>query len=404
MDSRQVVEQLLATDVDALDAGGVERTVAMCAQLRGWLDAVQLRLVDRHRALAAADPRLAATEQVMADAGNSSKRQADRVVERTAAATLVPTLIDGMAQGTLTAEHIDALAAAVRGVDDDTRARVAANERTILLMAQGSTPDQFAAAVKRHVKLLSHDDGLSKFERQRRANRFRWWVDRDGMVQTRGQFDPELGLRLTSAIEATVEQLFHGGLPDTCPVDPSERRDHLAALALGAILAGKGAGGDLRLLVAVDLATLQHGLHERSIVDCGGADLPVETIRRMACDAQIIPVVLDGAGVALDVGRARRLATAHQRQALRVMYPTCAFPGCTVTNSHTTAHHIDPWDPVGRTDLGNLLPLCSRHHHAVHEGGWTVELDPQTRMLTVTSPLGVIGRYPPPHAPPAEAA
>ncbi len=46
-------------------------------------------------------------------------------------------------------------------------------------------------------------------------------------------------------------------------------------------------------------------------------------------------------------------------------------------------HHIEYWENGGRTDLSNLVPLCSRHHHAAHEGGWKLKLDPATRELTV---------------------
>ena len=71
-----------------------------------------------------------------------------------------------------------------------------------------------------------------------------------------------------------------------------------------------------------------------------GQTLPPETVRRMCCDADIIPVVLDGAGVTLDVGRSRRVATADQRRALRAMYRTCGFPVATsasVTARSTTS-------------------------------------------------------------------
>ena len=59
--------------------------------------------------------------------------------------------------------------------------------------------------------------------------------------------------------------------------------------------------------VVIDLDTLIHGLHERSIVevDPGATTLPVETLRRLACEADLLPVVLDGHGVAVDVGAAR---------------------------------------------------------------------------------------------------
>ena len=127
--------------------------------------------------------------------------------------------------------------------------------------------------------------------------------------------------------------------------------------------------------VLIDLDTLRDGLHDHSVCETStGEPVPVATIRRLCCDADIIPVVLDGDGVALDVGRAKRVATREQRRALRAMYRTCAHPGCSVGFDDCDIHHVNPWTPTGLTDLDNLLPLCSRHHHLVHEGGWTLTL------------------------------
>jgi hypothetical protein len=32
-----------------------------------------------------------------------------------------------------------------------------------------------------------------------------------------------------------------------------------------------------------------------------------------------------------------------------------------------------------------MVPLCSQHHHAAHEGGWKLTLNPKTRKLTIDS-------------------
>ena len=70
------------------------------------------------------------------------------------------------------------------------------------------------------------------------------------------------------------------------------------------------------------------------------------------------------------MGRTRRLATPDQRRALRAMYRTCGFPGCQVRFEDCRIHHVTWWEHLGTTNLDNLLPLCERHHHHVHEGGW----------------------------------
>ena len=136
----------------------------------------------------------------------------------------------------------------------------------------------------------------------------------------------------------------------------------------------------------IDLATLLTGLHDHSVAETAdGHPLPVASLRRLCCDAVLVPVVLDGAGAVVDVGRERRTATRDQRRALRAMYTTCGHPGCEVRFDACQIHHVTPWEHGGSTDLANLLPLCSRHHHLVHEGGWQLTLQPD-RTITLTRP------------------
>jgi hypothetical protein len=121
-------------------------------------------------------------------------------------------------------------------------------------------------------------------------------------------------------------------------------------------------------------------------------------MRRIACDAHIIPVVLNGEGVPLDVGRSRRLATDDQRRALRAIYRTCGIGDCDVPFDRCEIHHLREWTAdQGETNLDSLIPGCSRHHHLVHEGGWRLELDPATRELTIFLPDGTVHQRSRPH-------
>ena len=104
-------------------------------------------------------------------------------------------------------------------------------------------------------------------------------------------------------------------------------------------------------------------------------------MRRLACEADIIPIVLDGDGRVVDVGRAKRLATADQRRALRAMHQTCAAPDCPVRFGDCDIHHLNEWNDGGLTNLENLIPLCSKHHHLIHEGQMA-PTSPSTRRLT----------------------
>ena len=100
-----------------------------------------------------------------------------------------------------------------------------------------------------------------------------------------------------------------------------------------------------------------------------------ETWRRVACDCALELVRVDAAGAVLDVGRKTRTIPPALARALDVRDSgRCRFPGCT-HRRFLHRHHLEHWSQGGETKLDNLLTLCAMHHHLVHEGGWTVELD-----------------------------
>jgi hypothetical protein len=208
------------------------------------------------------------------------------------------------------------------------------------------------------------------------------WIDRaTGMCHTHLELDPETDAKVCSALCDAIAT-------ERAKPDDGRTWDQLQADALVGLITGAQTLDPRtpELTVIIDHHTLVDGLHDRSVCETGdGNPLPPETVRRLACDADILPVVLGAEGEVLDVGRAQRLATRAQRRALRAMYRTCAHPGCTVTFEQCRIHHVKPWEHGGLTDLACLIPLCSVHHHLVHEGGWTLTLDPD-RTITLRRP------------------
>ena len=60
------------------------------------------------------------------------------------------------------------------------------------------------------------------------------------------------------------------------------------------------------ICVHIDYATMLNGLHEHSLCETSdGIPLPPETVRRLACEAAIVPIMLNSAGEVLDCGRER---------------------------------------------------------------------------------------------------
>jgi hypothetical protein len=270
--------------------------------------------------------------------------------------------------------------------------------------------------VKSEVERIHADGGVTRLERQRRDASLRHWIDREsGMFHIAGRLDPENGLRVIGKLDNTVERLFHAALPDTCPTD-DRKHGHLNALAFLELIDAASLGAPLtagamisspharaEVSVVIDLHTLRSGLHEHSVIRTGHeADLPLETIRRMACEAEIIPVVLNSKGVVIDIGRASRLATRYQRKAIEAMYSHCAIPDCKVPIAQCQPHHIAYWRDDGPTDMNNLVPLCPQHHRNVHEGNWRLKLLAPNRALTVTYPDGHVSTACPTNSKPQE--
>jgi hypothetical protein len=118
-----------------------------------------------------------------------------------------------------------------------------------------------------------------------------------------------------------------------------------------------------------------------------GTPVPAETLRRMACDAGLVPTLIDEAGHPLDVGRKQRTIPAALRRALQARDRTCVFPGCGQKRG-LHAHHREHWAHGGETNLDNLCLLCGFHHKLVHEGGWTLGPAPGSGAFVFYRPDG----------------
>jgi hypothetical protein len=120
-----------------------------------------------------------------------------------------------------------------------------------------------------------------------------------------------------------------------------------------------------------DLDSLAGGRLGIGYLDNGDALSP-EAVRRIACDARIIPTILDGDGAILDMGRGRRLWTYAARAAVIQRDGGCAFPGSDRLPQWCEVHHRISWLRGGRTDLDNGVLLCAAHHRLIHDERWMV--------------------------------
>ena len=168
------------------------------------------------------------------------------------------------------------------------------------------------------------------------------------------------------------------GFEDDRPRD-QRRGDHLAATLRDVLdySAADRAAAERPVRVTVTVTTtldaLRLAVAGAGLLDSGGT-LSAAELRRLACDAGIVPAVLGGRSQVLDLGRARRDFTPAQRRALTVRDRGCVAPGCDRSPASCDAHHQREWDDGGPTDLGNGALLCEFHHQQVHRQGWRVVL------------------------------
>ncbi|WP_350347654.1 DUF222 domain-containing protein [Agromyces sp. G08B096] len=224
--------------------------------------------------------------------------------------------------------------------------------------------------------------------------------DGRGMMHLHARLDPESAAPVKAAIEALVSDVLRrrdpgddGGSPvveDRRSV-PQIQADALAALARHTLGCAQTLTplAKTTVVVRVDLDSLVSGLGGASI---DGLDQPVSaaTARRMAADAELIPAVLGGESLPLDLGRSARLFTRAQRLALGERDGGCASCGQNI--AYVEAHHIDWWQrDSGPTDLANGVLLCSFCHHTVHREGWRIHASPSE-----------VWFIPPPHVDPTQ--
>ncbi len=371
--------------VDEVGPGEIAAAHGHIRALRGHLDAKEAELARRQQLLADTEGASPAVDTLNRH-NKSTRHAAQRAAARATTLGEAPSMNRLLDRGIITAEHADALSAEASKLDNERREALLDVESELASAATTTSPEQFRRHIKKTIQQQSDDDGIDESERQRDAARVTLGINEStGMGEIRGELHPDDWQQVNRRVDAEVAALRQH--------DEHRGKDpKLSALALVALICGTAATsvGPARVAVHVPLDAI-NGIDGAPKFGeySDGRPVPVETIRRHACDAEILPVVLSGDGLPLDVGRAHRLATKGQRIALRSMYRTCAIDGCNTNFDRCEIHHTLEWtEHRGPTDLNYLLPLCSYHHHRAHEGRWRLCLDPDTRRLDVFLPDG----------------
>ncbi|MBV9369173.1 MAG: DUF222 domain-containing protein [Frankiales bacterium] len=276
-----------------------------------------------------------------------------------------------------------------------------------LLIEHASTSTPFGLARLTETLLTEFDveSGADRTEARRQRRLAQRGVDLDatfeGAGSLAGTLTPDVYDALRVALDAIDPRSARAAEDERTP--RQRRHDALGALARyyldNAETVAAVNGERPRIVVTMSAAELLTATEATAKLDSG---LPVapEAARRLACDAQLLPVVVDTDGDVLHLGRTTRVWSVAQRRAAWIRDEgRCVFPKC--RRPPADLHHLVWWSHGGRTDLDNAAWLCAFHHWLVHDAGWRVRRTAGKRYV-FTAPDGrEICTHPPPEQPQA---
>ena len=306
------------------------------------------------------------TENNLRQKGLRPRGKARSEVETALELEELPKTSEGLRDGEIPYENARILAKASKEGEID--------EIDLVDKARTQSPDKFAGTVRKYQQQRSEDDGMSRLEHQKSRRFAKIKTDRtDGMTVLYGRFDPITGALIETALSQKMGELWREEDP-RARCTPGQRM----ADALAHLVTREDTDNDTgrvrgpRLLLIADYDVINRELRNGRLGD--GTPIPVDKIRDLACQSDILPAIFKGISQPLDLGRSRRAASPAQRIALVARDKACV--GCGATANWTQAHHVIPWAIQGNTDLDDMCLLCSRCHHKVHDDHWVVHRKP----------------------------
>ena len=249
-----------------------------------------------------------------------------------------------------------------------TRVADAHNEQSLLDIARHATAAQAERIFRQYKQTRDSAEssvGLSTESEPR--NRFSSHWDEEGNLVFRGRLSPEQGALMLAAMQRERDE---GAQPEDAlaivaqrALSPIERCENLNEDAVEQAQTNSAAE---RYQIHVELDNQTQHIR-------GGPGIADNIIERLSCDASLLVHQCHSNGEPLSVGRKTRTVPPALRRALERRDKGCRFPGCTHTR-FVDAHHIRHWAKGGETKLSNLVLLCTKHHKALHELGFRIDV------------------------------
>ena len=272
--------------------------------------------------------------------------------------------------------------------------------------------DEFKKTVAAREDQRRANDGMGRAERQRARRSAKVFDGTGGMVVLHAELDQLAGERVKTALCSMNSKMLGDDIAHD-PIRTFEQRNADALVALitqqpAAGTATQGGGGfgpggtdceDIAapapqktvLIVSADYDAITGQLKNCGLID--GTPIELDELRRLACDAEILPMIFAADGQPIYVGRTRKAVTRAQKLALYRRDRGCI--GCGIRPQACDAHHILPWEHNGPTDITNLVLLCPKCHTKVHKHGHTILHHPETGRYQLTRPSRASPGQPP---------
>ncbi len=382
---RPWLTEYVEVDVDRMSGAAKAALLQEVVQGESMLASLRLRiLASADRSRAAAEVGAASTGQWAARLANDDQAAAQRQVALAQGLERRTITQRALASGGLTPAHAAVIVRADRelptAVSADDRERV---ETALVERARSVSPEALRRAARRALAAVEHDVRLvdahenslvaTEEEAARRRTRLTLHDNADGTVTGHFTVPTVQGHLLRKILEAMTapRRGRHGSSEaQVGAVGPRVDQDHARGAAFCELLEHLPTDHlhprtAATLVVTVELDTLREALRVAHLDT--GVTLSAGEVRRLGCNAGIIPAVLGGTPLPLDLGRSTRLFTEAQRTALGLSHRTCAADGCERPFAWCEMHHGRPWSHGGRTDLHEAVPLCHFHHRRVHD-------------------------------------
>ena len=299
----------------------------------------------------------------------------------------LPALAEALEGGKLHLEHARTLTRLHRGASPEVK-KALTEEGGLDRLLQQVTRDKLNApelgkAAKAWAAKVDAEAAQRDFDKVRRRRSFTMRKQAGGVA---GEFflDPVAGEELRTALEAIA------GRPAADDDRSREQRmaDALSTMASRTLQVGSDQVGaqvrpHLSLLVS-EQTWLALMARRRVFESCptgprpawpdvppaeleDGTVVPLGELERLMCDSEVTRMVMDAAGIPLDVGRTQRTYTKELRRAVLTRDRHCMWPTCRMRASWCEVHHITWFSRGGHTSLAEAITMCSFHHHRVHE-------------------------------------